>query len=168
MSGARTARRTDQRWGVAGHRFERSTTEPRFDRGDRAGSRADSRRSLRSRTSRAGKPDPQVFLVAAKRAASIQRIRSCSRTPRWIQAAKAAGMRAVGGVTDSPRRRFGMLGADEVVDNLQGYDVPLLIERLRSSANGDPCRGAIRDRRAAVSTRGVSAGRRPWTTPLPI
>ena len=54
--------------------------------------------------------------------------------PVGIQAAKAAGMYAVGVTTTHPAAALEDAGADEVVDNLIGYDVPWLLEKLRARA----------------------------------
>jgi hypothetical protein len=43
-------------------------------------------------------------------------------------------MYAVGLTTTHPRRALADAAADEVVDNLIGYDVNQLVERLRSRA----------------------------------
>jgi HAD superfamily hydrolase (TIGR01509 family) len=80
-----------------------------------------------------GKPDPQVFLVAAAKAGA-RPVRSVvfEDAPVGIQAAKAAGMLAVGLTTTHPAAALAEAGADQVVDNLVGYDVGRLIDRLRS------------------------------------
>jgi beta-phosphoglucomutase len=80
-----------------------------------------------------GKPDPQVFLVAASKA-ECSPVRSVvfEDAPVGIQAAKAAGMYAVGVMTTHPAESLRTAGADEVVKNLVGYDVGPLLERLRS------------------------------------
>ncbi len=64
-----------------------------------------------------GKPDPQVFLVAAARS-GIDPARSVvfEDAPFGIQAAKAAGMYAVGLTTSHPAPVLWEAGADEVVD----------------------------------------------------
>jgi beta-phosphoglucomutase len=82
-----------------------------------------------------GKPDPQVFLVAATKSV-VDPIRSVvfEDAPVGIQAAKAAGMYAVGVTTTHPSAALEEAGADEVVANLVGYNVPGLLERLRSRA----------------------------------
>ena len=49
-----------------------------------------------------------------------------------IQAAKAAGMYAVGVTTTHPAAALKDAGADEVVENLVGYDVARLVQRLKS------------------------------------
>jgi HAD superfamily hydrolase (TIGR01509 family) len=79
-----------------------------------------------------GKPDPQVFLVASDRS-GIEPARSIvfEDAPVGIQAAKAAGMYAVGLTTSHPARALWDAGADEVVENLVGYDVPGLIGRIK-------------------------------------
>jgi HAD superfamily hydrolase (TIGR01509 family) len=97
-----------------------------------------------------GKPDPQVFLVAAAKAGVDP---SCSvvfeDAPVGIQAAKAAflggtshpytgqdpshlGMYAVGVTTTHPAAALYEAGADEVVPNLVGYDVDRLLARLKA------------------------------------
>jgi beta-phosphoglucomutase len=79
-----------------------------------------------------GKPDPQVFLVAAKKAGcSPARSVVFEDAPVGIQAAKAAGMYAVGVMTTHPAEALNEAGADEVVENLVDYDVGRLLERLR-------------------------------------
>jgi beta-phosphoglucomutase len=79
-----------------------------------------------------GKPDPQVFLVAAKKAGCTP-VRSVvfEDAPVGIQAAKAAGMYAVGVMTTHPAEALKEAGADEVVENLVGYNVDRLLDRLR-------------------------------------
>jgi beta-phosphoglucomutase len=82
-----------------------------------------------------GKPDPQVFLVAATRSGADP-IHSVvfEDAPVGIQAAKAAGMYAIGLTTTHPPAALEDAGADEVVANLVGYDVEGLLGRLRSRA----------------------------------
>jgi len=83
-----------------------------------------------------GKPDPQVFLVAAAKAgAEPARSVVLEDAPVGIQAAKAAGMYAVGLTTSHPAKALAEAGADEVVENLVGYDVDRLVERLESRAD---------------------------------
>ena len=78
-----------------------------------------------------GKPDPQIFLVAAaKSGAAPARSIVFEDAPVGIQAAKAAGMYAVGLTTTHPAAALEEAGADEVVANLVGYDVDRLLERL--------------------------------------
>jgi beta-phosphoglucomutase len=83
-----------------------------------------------------GKPDPEVFLVAARKAgADPRRSVVFEDAVVGIQAAKAAGMYAVGVMTTHPAAALKEAGADEVVKNLVGYDVPGLVARLKSRAN---------------------------------
>ncbi len=84
-----------------------------------------------------GKPDPQVFLVAASKA-GVPPARSVvfEDAPVGIQAAKAAGMYAVGLTTTHPADSLHNAGADEVVETLAGYDVPALLAQLRSRSIG--------------------------------
>jgi HAD superfamily hydrolase (TIGR01509 family) len=82
-----------------------------------------------------GKPDPEVFLVAAKKAGAEPR---CSVVFEdavvGIQAAKSAGMYAVGVTTTHPAAALKNAGADEVVENLVGYDVNRLLAELAARA----------------------------------
>ena len=73
-----------------------------------------------------------MFLVAAAKA-GVDPSRSVvfEDAPVGIQAAKAAGMYAVGVTTSRPAHRPLEAGADEVVANLVGYDVSPLVQRLR-------------------------------------
>jgi HAD superfamily hydrolase (TIGR01509 family) len=84
-----------------------------------------------------GKPDPQVFLVAAAKSGVLP-VRSVvfEDAPVGIQAAKAAGMYAVGLTTTHPAAALAVAGADEVVEDLAGYDVARLLERLKARAEG--------------------------------
>jgi HAD superfamily hydrolase (TIGR01509 family) len=84
-----------------------------------------------------GKPDPQVFLVAAAKA-GVPPARTVvfEDAPVGIQAAKAAGMYAVGLTTTHPAASLWEAGADEVVEDLAGYDVHRLIGRLRARSYG--------------------------------
>ena len=78
-----------------------------------------------------GKPDPEVFLVAAAKAGvAPARAVVFEDAPVGIQAAKAAGMRAVGLTTTHPAAALWDAGADEVVETLAGYDVPRLVAAL--------------------------------------
>ena len=80
-----------------------------------------------------GKPDPQVFLVAARKAGvAPERSVVFEDAPVGIQGAKAAGMRAVGVTTTHPAKSLWDAGADEVVDTLIGYDTAALVRRLRA------------------------------------
>jgi HAD superfamily hydrolase (TIGR01509 family) len=84
-----------------------------------------------------GKPDPQVFLVAASKSGALAaRSVVFEDAPVGIQAAKTAGMYAVGLTTTHPAAALEEAGADEVVENLIGYDVARLLERLKSRAEG--------------------------------
>jgi HAD superfamily hydrolase (TIGR01509 family) len=84
-----------------------------------------------------GKPDPQIFLVAAAKAGS-EAARSVvfEDAPVGILAAKAAGMHAVGLTTTHAASALARVGADEVVTDLVAYDVSALVERLRCRARG--------------------------------
>ncbi len=82
-----------------------------------------------------GKPDPEVFLIAARRAgASPARAVVFEDAPFGIEAAKAAGMRAVGVTTSHPAETLYRAGADDVVESLADYPVAALVEILRASA----------------------------------
>ena len=78
-----------------------------------------------------GKPDPEVFLVAARKA-GVAPGRSVvfEDAPVGIQAAKSAGMMAVGVGTTHPLESLTAAGADEVVPNLVGYPVARLVQKL--------------------------------------
>lgn len=81
-----------------------------------------------------GKPDPQVFLLAAQRAGVAPcRAVVFEDATVGIRAAKAAGMRAVGVTTTHPAAALWDAGADEVVDHLAGYDVATLVRRLQGA-----------------------------------
>jgi beta-phosphoglucomutase len=84
-----------------------------------------------------GKPDPQVFLVAAAKSGA-RPVRSVvfEDATVGIQAAKAAGMYAVGLTTTHPAGKLTEAGADEVLESLVGYDVDRLVARLRSNVDG--------------------------------
>ncbi len=80
-----------------------------------------------------GKPDPQVFLVAASKAGALPaRSVVFEDAPVGIQAAKAAGMYGIGLTTTHPSATLEQAGADHVVESLAGYDVPRLVKLLRS------------------------------------
>jgi beta-phosphoglucomutase len=84
-----------------------------------------------------GKPDPEVFLVAAQKVgAAPARAVVFEDAPVGIQAAKSAGMHAIGLTTTQPRVVLEQAGADEVVESVVGYDVDRLFERLRSRPSG--------------------------------
>lgn len=71
-----------------------------------------------------GKPDPQIFLVAAEKSGVLpKRSAVFEDAPVGIQAAKAAGMYAVGLTSTRPAEALWEAGADEVVDNLSKFDV---------------------------------------------
>jgi HAD superfamily hydrolase (TIGR01509 family) len=81
-----------------------------------------------------GKPDPEVFLVAARKAAVEPKHSVVFEDATFgIQAAKAAGMYAVGVTTTNPAEVLWGAGADEVVSTFEGYDVAALVDRLRSA-----------------------------------
>jgi HAD superfamily hydrolase (TIGR01509 family) len=83
-----------------------------------------------------GKPHPQVFLVAAAKAGVTPgRCVVFEDAVVGIQAARAAGMYAVGLTTTHPAASLWDAGADEVVERLSGYDVPALLRRL-AARNG--------------------------------
>lgn len=84
-----------------------------------------------------GKPDPQVFLVAAERAGvAPKRTVVFEDAGVGIQAAKAAGMYAVGITTTNPSQILWDAGADEVVEHFRELDVARLLRRLESSRAG--------------------------------
>jgi HAD superfamily hydrolase (TIGR01509 family) len=75
-----------------------------------------------------GKPDPAVFLIAAGRAgAAPARSAVFEDAPVGIQAAKAAGMYAVGVATTHPLESLQEAGADESVASLAGYSLRRLL-----------------------------------------
>ncbi len=82
-----------------------------------------------------GKPDPEVFLVAAKKS-GVEPKRSVvfEDATVGIKAAKAAGMYAVGVTTTHPAEALERAGADEVVANLVDYDVDGLLKKLAERA----------------------------------
>jgi beta-phosphoglucomutase len=81
-----------------------------------------------------GKPDPQVFFVAAAKAgARPARSVVFEDATVGIHAAKAAGMYAVGLTTTHPAGKLAEAGADEVLESLVGYDVDRLVARLLSN-----------------------------------
>jgi HAD superfamily hydrolase (TIGR01509 family) len=83
-----------------------------------------------------GKPDPQVFQVAARKAGVEPRHAVVFEdAPVGIQAARAAGMLAVGVTTTHPAQSLWDAGADQVVEHLVGFDVAPLVDRLRAGAN---------------------------------
>lgn len=83
-----------------------------------------------------GKPDPQVFLVAATKAGCApERAVVFEDAPVGIQAAKSAGMYAVGITTTHQAAALERAGADLVVASFTGFDVDGLIAHL-ASRNG--------------------------------
>ena len=78
-----------------------------------------------------GKPDPQVFLLAASRV-GVRPSRTVvfEDAPVGICAAKAAGMYAVGITNTHPAQSLIEAGADEVVASIVGFDVAGLVGRL--------------------------------------
>jgi HAD superfamily hydrolase (TIGR01509 family) len=81
-----------------------------------------------------GKPDPQVFLVAAEKAGADPRHSVVFEdAPVGIQAARAAGMRAVGVGTTHPLEALRAAGADPAVPNLVGFPARELVARLRGA-----------------------------------
>jgi HAD superfamily hydrolase (TIGR01509 family) len=84
---------------------------------------------------RAGKPDPEVFLRAAERAGvPASRAVVFEDALVGIEAAKAAGMYAVGVGTSHPPESLLRAGADEAVADLRGYPAGRLLARLRAGA----------------------------------
>lgn len=80
-----------------------------------------------------GKPDPQIFLVAANKAGALpKRSAVFEDAPVGIQAAKAAGMYAVGLTSTHPASALWEAGADEVVESLSQFDVLRWLQRLDS------------------------------------
>ncbi len=80
-----------------------------------------------------GKPDPQIFLVAAAKSGALPKHSVVFEdAPVGLQAAKAAGMYAVGLTSTHPAAALWEAGADEVVESLAGYDVARLVQRLKS------------------------------------
>ena len=83
-----------------------------------------------------GKPDPQVFLIAAAKAGAPPAQSVVFEDAMvGIQAAKAAGMYAIGLTSTNPGSKLTAAGADEVIDRLAGYDVDRLVARLRSNGS---------------------------------
>ncbi len=77
-----------------------------------------------------GKPDPEVFLLAAQRSGvDPSRAVVFEDAPVGIQAAKAAGMIAVGVGTTHDLEALWKAGADEVVPSLDGFSVQRLRRR---------------------------------------
>jgi len=81
-----------------------------------------------------GKPDPEVFLVAAGKAGVEPRHSVVFEDAIFgVQAAKAAGMRAIGVTTTHPAPLLYDAGADQVVETLAGFDVEALARTLQDS-----------------------------------
>jgi len=81
-----------------------------------------------------GKPNPEVFLVAARKAGiAPRRAMVFEDAVVGIQAAKAAGMLAVGVGTTKPLDQLHAVGADHTVVNLVEFQIDPWIERLRLS-----------------------------------
>jgi HAD superfamily hydrolase (TIGR01509 family) len=78
-----------------------------------------------------GKPDPEVFLLAARKA-GIEPSRAIvfEDAPVGIEAARAAGMWAVGIGTTHPLEKLRDAGAHEVVPDLRDYDFRPWLARL--------------------------------------
>lgn len=84
-----------------------------------------------------GKPDPQVFLLAAERS-GVAPSRSVvfEDAPVGIRAAKAAGMLAVGVTSTHDAEALWSAGADVVVADLAALKASELLARLSVSPNG--------------------------------
>jgi len=83
---------------------------------------------------RRGKPDPEVFLLGAKKLGiAPDRCIVMEDAPVGIQAAKAAGMKAIGitFVAHHPVEKLLAAGADLVLSSLQEIDVTRLQEMLQ-------------------------------------
>jgi HAD superfamily hydrolase (TIGR01509 family) len=86
-----------------------------------------------------GKPDPQVFLVAAAKAGALPaRSVVFEDAMVGIQAAKSAGMYAIGLTTTNPAAALTESGADLVVESVVGFDVDRVLRRLRSINDNAP------------------------------
>ena len=83
-----------------------------------------------------GKPDPQVFLIAAAKSRS-QPARSVVFEDALvgIQAAKAAGMYAVGVTTSHSADALREAGANEVHDRLDAFDISRFLRRINAETN---------------------------------
>jgi beta-phosphoglucomutase len=79
-----------------------------------------------------GKPDPQVFLIAAEKMSVLpERCLVVEDAPPGIAAAKAAGMKSVG-LVSTGRSHAELAAADLVVDSLRELS-PLILARLIGS-----------------------------------
>ncbi len=88
-----------------------------------------------------GKPDPEVFLLAAQRAeVAPSRCVVFEDAPVGIQAARAAGMIAVGVGTTHPVEHLKAAGANVVTQTLENFDVASLLDRFetRGRPSNDP------------------------------
>ena len=84
-----------------------------------------------------GKPDPQVFLVAAAKAGTLPaRSVVFEDAPVGIQAAKSAGMYAVGLTTTHPGAHWKPPGPTRWSKRLVGYDADRLVKQLQSRPAG--------------------------------
>ena len=82
-----------------------------------------------------GKPNPEVFQKVAVRASvPVAHCVVFEDAPVGIQAAKAAGMLAVGVGTTHDMAALATAGADEVVPDLLAFAVSPLLDQLRSRA----------------------------------
>jgi HAD superfamily hydrolase (TIGR01509 family) len=90
---------------------------------------------------RRGKPDPEVFLLTAERS-GVDPARSVvfEDAPVGVQAARAAGMYAVGVATSHPAGMLREAGAHLVVESLAGFPVGPLLERLAGATGPAPAR----------------------------
>ncbi len=81
-----------------------------------------------------GKPDPEVFLVAAKKA-GVDPARSIVFEDALVgvQAAKAAGMLAIGVGTTHSLDKLRDSGADHAVETLVDFPIEIWLDRLRAS-----------------------------------
>jgi HAD superfamily hydrolase (TIGR01509 family) len=82
-----------------------------------------------------GKPDPEVFLVAARKA-GVEPVRSLvfEDAVVGVQAAKAAGMLAVGVGTSRGLSELETAGVDLAVPNLLDFPTQVWVDRLRNAA----------------------------------
>ncbi len=77
-----------------------------------------------------GKPDPQVFLLAAKQMAiAADRCVVVEDAPAGIEAARRAGMKSIALTSTHPAEAFD--GADLIVASLSGLDADRIIELSR-------------------------------------
>lgn len=88
-----------------------------------------------------GKPDPQVFLIAAERLGiSPSRCVVVEDSTPGIRAAKAAGMGCIG-LASTGHERSELFEADRVVDSLREITVEMIREVIRRVDGGPPpCR----------------------------